>query len=138
MPAPENIQSAPSLVKVDESENVVFGWAFVCKMNGELHFDLHGDNLDEDYVVPALKQFMLDGGIGKEMHVGDQKGRIVAAWPVTPEIAKAFGDEAPAVTGLRIGIYFDDAAVVAKFKDGTYTGFSIGGSYGETEDLPDA
>jgi hypothetical protein len=60
------------------------------------------------------------------MHVGDAKGRILFAFPLTTDIAEAFGIDAD-TTGLMIAMKPDDPSMLSKFRDGTYTGFSIGG-----------
>ena len=54
-------------------------------------------------------------------------------WPMTEDIAKAFGIETEK-TGLMIAIKPDEA-MLAKFRDGTLTGFSIGGRRIEDEDI---
>ena len=63
----------------------------------------------------------------KEMHKGGAKGRVVFAMPVygddsDSDIVSKTGKE-----GMYVGIQYDDETM-QKFKDGTYTGFSIGGS----------
>jgi hypothetical protein len=50
----------------------------------------------------------------------------VFAFPMTTDIAKAFGVETK-TTGLMIGLKPDNNAMLAKFKSGELTGFSIGG-----------
>lgn len=138
--------SANDLLKtVDDEIGVVFGWAIVCEDDGieksdpdyPLYFDLHGDHIPEDAMLKASTDFMLDHRNGKVMHRGEVVGDIVFAWPQTREIAKKFGEECT-VFGLKIGWKPRDADLLAKFKDGTYAGFSIGGSYGEIEEVPDA
>ena len=53
---------------------------------------------------------------------------------MTSEIAKAFGIITKN-TGLMIGIKPADQKTLEKFKNGTYTGFSIGGRRGIDEDV---
>ncbi len=117
---------AARVVKVDESHGLVFGYAIVCKRDGEDYYDLQGDHIPEDAMLGAAVEFMEHSRTAKEMHAGDAKGSIVFAWPLTTDIAKAFDIE-PKTTGLMIAMKPDDPAMLAKFRDGTYTGFSIGG-----------
>lgn len=124
------------VVKVDEGHGLVLGYAIVCKTGGEDYFDLQGDHIPEDAMLGAAVAFMLKGGAAKEMHVGGVAGKILFAWPLTTDIAKAFGIDTP-TTGLMIAMKPDDPAVLAKFRDGTYTGFSIGGSRVKDEEVSD-
>ena len=136
------ISANEMLKSVDDDLGVIFGWAIVCEddaIEGEdkRYFDLHGDHVPEGSMLKASTDFMLDHREGKIMHRGDTIGDVVFAWPQTREIAKKF-DEQCKVFGLKIGWRPRDRALLSKFKDGTYTGFSIGGSYGDIEEIPDA
>ena len=122
--------------KVDDDLGVVFGYAIVCKAEGEDYYDLHGDHIPQDAMMKAALEFMLESRDGKVMHVGDVAGTVPFAWPETEEVADQFG-VVTKTFGLKIGWAPHDAADLAKFKDGTFTGFSIGGEYGDVEELPD-
>jgi Putative phage serine protease XkdF len=124
------------ILKVDESHGLVLGYAIVCKRDGKDYFDLQGDHIPEDAMLGAAVEFMLQSRAAKEMHAGDVNGKILFAWPLTTDIAKAFGIET-ATTGLMIAMKPDDPAMLAKFRDGTYTGFSIGGSRMKDEIVDD-
>jgi hypothetical protein len=76
---------------------------------------------------------MENSRIAKEMHQGEPKGSVVFAFPLTTDIAKSLGITTER-TGLLIAMK-PTAAVLEKFRDGTYTGFSIGGAYGEMEEV---
>jgi hypothetical protein len=124
-------QTAPTqkfveVLKVDDSFGLVLGWAIVCKKGGADYYDLQEDHIPEESMLGASVDFMQAGAMAKEMHVGEGKGSVLFAFPLTTEIAKAFGLETK-ITGLMIAMKPDNAAMLAKFKDGTYTGFSIGG-----------
>lgn len=111
--------------KVDEEIGLVFGYAIVCKIDGEPYYDVQGDHIPEDAMLKALCDFMLSARVAKEMHVGEGKGTIVMAFPVTEDIAQSLGMEVRK-TGALIGMK-PDPDVLEKFKTGEYTGFSIGG-----------
>lgn len=138
----DTIAASQMLKGVDEEIGVVFGWAIVSEDDGidgddKRYFDLHGDHIPEDAMIKASTEFMLDHREGKVMHRGEAVGDIVFAWPQTREIAKEFG-ETGTVFGLKIGWKPRDKSLLSKFKDGTLKGFSIGGSYGQIEEVADA
>lgn len=128
----DDLQVATEFIKVDESLGLVFGFAVVCKVDGEDYFDLQGDHIPESAMVEAAADFMLNSRAGKEMHKGDANCQAVFAMPLTEEIAKAFGLGTPKMTGLMIAIkpIGENAAdVLAKVRSGEYRGFSIGGKW---------
>jgi len=117
--------SKVNVVKVDEGLGLVFGFAIICKRDGKDYFDLQDDHIPEDAMMDAAADFMLHSRMSKDMHEGDQDGAIVFAFPLTTDVAKAL-DIVTSQTGLLIAMK-PSAGVLAKYKDGTYTGFSIGG-----------
>jgi hypothetical protein len=119
------------VVKVDSNLGLVFGFAIVSTLDGEPYFDKQGDHIPEDAMLKAATDFMEHSRIAKEMHAGDQQGSVIYAFPLTTDIAKSLGIVTKQ-TGLLIAMK-PSAEVLAKFQDGTYTGFSIGGAYGEME-----
>jgi hypothetical protein len=122
----ERLQTSDvQVLKVDEGLGLVFGFAIVCKVDGVDYFDTQEDNIPEESMLHATTDFMLAKRVAKEMHTGDQVGDIVFAFPLTTDIAKSL-DIVTKRTGLLIGMK-PEKSVLAKFKNGTYTGFSIGG-----------
>lgn len=131
-------KSAVRIAKIDEDLGLVFGWAIVCKIDGEDYYDLNIDaegtfkgqrvpeHITEDAMLKATVDFMSGARPGNEMHAGPDKGTFVCAWPMTTDIAKAMGITT-AKTGLMVA-YKPPADVLAKFKSGEYTGFSIEGA----------
>jgi hypothetical protein len=77
-------------------------------------------------MLKAALDFMENSQVAKEMHSGEEKGTVVFAWPLTTDIAKAFGIKT-STTGLMIAVRPHDDEMLAKFKSGELTGFSIGG-----------
>lgn len=127
-------QATASVCKVDVQHGLVIGFAIVCKRDGEDYYDLQGDHIPEESMLAAAVDFMAGARIAKEMHAGDANGTVLFAFPLTTDIAKALGIETQ-MTGLLIGMKPDSAATLQKFRDGTYTGFSIGGTRGEDEEM---
>lgn len=123
-----------NVTKVDTNLGLVLGWAIISKVDGKDYFDLQGDHIPEDVMLKAATDFMANSRSAKAMHAGPDRGSILFAFPMTTEIAKAFGIDTGGKTGLMVAAKFD-SDVLAKFSDGSYTGFSIGGFYGEFEEV---
>jgi hypothetical protein len=121
------------VVKVDNSLGLVFGFAIVCKVDGEEYYDVQGDHIPEAAMLEAACDFMQNSRVAKEMHAGDERGSVVFAWPLTEDIAKSFGMQVTK-TGLMIAMK-PDPEVLEKFESGEYTGFSIGGRRVEDEEV---
>lgn len=123
----ETFEKAACVAKVDTQLGIVFGYACVCKVDGEDYYDSQGDNIDEDGLVEAAMTFVeKHAASAKIMHRGDNVGRVVFVFPLVGDVAKSLGIEA-SKTGLLIGWKPDDRGVLAKFASGEFTGFSIGG-----------
>lgn len=129
-----DVSGEAQVLKVDETLGLVFGWAIVCKVNGEDYYDLNVDRTTGERVPEHItEKAMLEGALGlaayavaKEMHVGEQIGTIPFMFPLTTDIAKSMQIETP-INGLMIAMKPNDPSVTAKFAKGEYTGFSIGG-----------
>lgn len=125
------------IAKVDEHLGIVFGWAIVCKVKGEDYYDLNVDmagqhagervpeHIPEAVMMKAAAEFMQTERPGNEMHEGPDLGQYVFAFPLTTDVAKAMGITTDK-TGLMVG-FKPPADVLAKYKSGEYTGFSIEG-----------
>jgi hypothetical protein len=139
---PDNFKIA----KIDDSLGLVFGWAIVCKHNGEDYYDLNVDqagphagkrvpeHVPESVMTKAALDLALNGAPGNEMHEGPDVGHYPFLFPMTTEIAKAMGITTE-MTGLMCA-FKPPASVLAKYQSGEYTGFSIEGrriSYTEHE-----
>lgn len=122
------------VAKVDEELGLVFGYAIVCKQDGQDYFDVQGDHIPEDAMLKAALDFMQNSRVAKEMHQGGQVGDVVFAFPMTTDIASSMGIQV-SKTGLMIAMKPADEDVLAKFKSGTYTGFSIGGQRIQDEEV---
>lgn len=118
---------ATSILKVDESLGLVFGFAIVCKEDGEAHFDLQGDHIPDSVMLEGSFDFAQNSRVAKEMHTGDQIGDITFMFPLTSDIAASL-DIVTKRTGLLIAMRPDSPEVLQKFVSEEYTGFSIGGT----------
>lgn len=137
MSQPSQVHKA-QVLKVDSALGLVFGWAIVCKENGEDYYDLNIDregalkgervpeHIPEETMLKAALDFVENTDRpGNEMHKGPAVGQHVFVFPMTTDIAKALDIETKK-TGMLIA-YKPPADVLAKFQSGDYTGFSIEG-----------
>lgn len=127
-----------SVCKVDSSLGLVFGYALVCKIAGEDHFDTQGHHIPESTMLKVLAKFMAqDNVIAKDMHTGEQVGTYVFAFPLTTDIAKSLGITAEQ-TGALVAMKPESPELLAKFASGERLGFSIGGINPVFEEVPNA
>jgi hypothetical protein len=138
----EKFETTAQVFKVDDSLGLVFGWAIVCKIKGEPYFDLQcnqetgepePDHIPEHSMLKAAADFMQNSRVAKDMHRGSEIGPVVFAWPLTTDIAKAMNIQCD-TTGLMIAM-MPPPDILAKYRSGEYTGFSIGGWRVEDEEV---
>jgi len=127
--AGESFGMSIEICKVDKALGLVIGWGIVCKKDDKDYFDTQGDHIPENAMIEASVDFMLNSRMAKDMHQTDGAlpGSIVFAFPMTSDIAKAYGITT-ATTGLMIAMKPDSPEIMQKFASGEYTGFSIGGA----------
>lgn len=125
------------IAKIDAGLGLVFGWAIICKVDGEDYFDRNFDfagphkgkwvpeHVTEDAMTKAAVEFMGTERPGNELHEGPDSGHYLFVFPMTSDIAKAMKIDTKN-TGLMVA-YKPTPAVLKKFIDGDYTGFSIEG-----------
>lgn len=124
---------------VAEELRMAFGWAMVSKVDGEDYYDLQDDHIPERALLEASIDFMQGDRIAGDMHTreGDsvkKAGSVIFAFPLISEAAEALGIITKQ-TGLIIGVKIEDDEVLKRVKDGTYTGFSIGGERVRDEEV---
>ena len=129
----EAINLSTKVLKVHEDLGLVLGYAIVSKEAGKDYFDLQDDNITDAAILKASLDFAENSRVAKEMHDGEEQGSVPLIWPMTAEIAKAFGIEIQK-TGLMIAMR-PSADMLSKFKSGELTGFSIGGLVLESEEV---
>lgn len=134
-----DLEIPSQICKVSDELGLVFGWAIVCKKDGQDYYDLQGDHIPELAMLKAATDFMAHSRTAKDMHKADGElpGTVLFAFPMTEDIAKSFGIETTQ-TGLMIAMKPEDDEILAKFKSGEYTGFSIGGKAVKSEDVTNA
>jgi hypothetical protein len=135
-----------TFAKLDDSKHLAFGWANVCKIDGELITDKQGDIIDPDDLEDAAYDYVLHSRTGGDMHlrtdghdVYPQEKARPGDWPIpvaevvesmmfTAEKKEALGlpDEFP--EGWWIGMKYHDEDVWQDIQAGRRAGFSVHGS----------
>jgi len=114
------------ILKVDDEQRLVYGWASVVTEKGIPVIDRQGDVIEPDTLVKAINEFMEHVRVGKAMHTGEQVGVIVHSLPVTKEISEALGIQSDR-EGWVVAYKVYDDNVWAMVKSGDLAAFSIGG-----------
>ncbi len=122
----ESFEIGSDFIKIDDELGLVFGWLIISKIDGEPYWDTQDDYIPEDAMLRASAKFMASERILGDMHTKVEGGVVLFAFPLTTDIAAAY-EITTKQTGLMIAVKPDDPATLEKFRDGTYTGFSIGG-----------
>lgn len=129
----EAFNTEAKVLKVDDDLGLVMGFAIISKIDGEEYFDLQGDHIPEDAMLKAATDFMENSRLADVMHDYKKAGTVVFAFPLTTEIAKAFDIETK-MTGLMIAMR-PEPDMLKRFKSGELTGFSIGGTRIDDEEV---
>ena len=114
------------ILKLDEEQRILYGWASVSTFKGEFVVDLQGDVIMMDTLEKAVNNFMENVRVGKTMHVGDQTGVILHSFPLSKEIGEALGIQSD-TEGWIVGFKVYDDDTWEGVKSGKYASFSIGG-----------
>jgi hypothetical protein len=114
------------ILKTDDEQRMVYGWASVVTEDGEPVVDRQGDVIEADTLVKAVNEFMEHVRVGKAMHTGEQVGVVVHSLPITKEIGDALGIQSNR-EGWVVAYKVYDDAVWDMVKSGELAAFSIGG-----------
>ena len=121
-----DVAKSADVLKLDNERRIAWGWAYVSTIKGEIQTDTQGDSISPAEMEKMADRFMASARMAKAMHEGEQIGEVLHSFPLTAEIAKAFGMETDR-EGWIIGMKIHDDAVWDQMKAGTFKGFSIGG-----------
>jgi hypothetical protein len=120
------------VLKMDDEQRIVYGWASVVTEDGEPVVDTQGDVITPEEMEKMANDFMLDVRKAKAMHTGDQIGEVIHSMPLTNELMKAF-DIYSDREGWLVAMKINDDEAWSQMKDGKFSGFSIGGKAGSRE-----
>lgn len=119
------------VLKVDDEQRIIYGWASVTKVDGQYLVDRQGDVIKTETLHKAVNEFMKKVRVGKLMHSGEQVGEIIHSFPVGDDIDK-LGIQTNK-EGWLIGYHVTDDKLWEDVKSGKYSEFSIGGKAGKRE-----
>ena len=114
------------ILKTDDEQRMVYGWASVVTEKGEPVIDRQGDVIEADTLVKAVNEFMEHVRVGKAMHTGEQVGTVVHSLPITKEIGDALGIQSDR-EGWVVAYKVFDESIWGMVKSGELAAFSIGG-----------
>ena len=114
------------ILKADDEQRMVWGWASVVTEKGVPVIDRQGDVIEADTLVKAVNNFMEHVRVGKAMHTGEQVGVVVHSLPITKEIGDALGIQSDR-EGWVVAYKVYDDAIWDMVKSGELAAFSIGG-----------
>lgn len=122
----EDVTKTADILKVDTERRIVWGWASVCTMKGDLVTDRQGDRIAPSQMEKMADRFMRSARAAKAMHYGDDVGEVIHSFPMTKELADAFGIQSDR-EGWITGTYIKSDEEWDKVRKGEYKGLSIGG-----------
>ena len=114
------------ILKADDEQRMVYGWASVITEKGEPVIDRQGDVISPETLVKAVNKFMEHVRVGKAMHTGDQVGVVVHSFPITKELGDSLGIHSDREGWIVAYKVYDDN-VWEMVKSGKLAAFSIGG-----------
>lgn len=129
-----------TILKVDSNLGLIFGFAVICKIDGEDFYDSDGDHFTEQGMLEASTDFAKSERVACTMHARDPNGRpvrdggVIHQFPLTTEIAKAL-DIQTRMTGWLVALAPDDPKTLERASNGEFTGFSIGGEIIEATEV---
>ena len=122
----EKQETALKVLKIDDDQRIIYGWASVTTYKGELVVDLQGDVIKTDTLHKSINEFMKGVRVGKLKHSGEQVGQIVHSFPMSKEICEALGIQSDK-EGWITGYHVTNDELWKAVKSGEYAEFSIGG-----------
>lgn len=128
-----NVEMRSNIVKRDDDQRIVYGWALVVEEHGRSVVDTQGHEISQDVMEKAAIGFMENHRVGGILHIKKSDGtamkvaEVVASMPMTTQIQKAFGLDL-GKAGWMIGLKVLDDGIWEMVKRGDLPAFSIGGS----------
>jgi hypothetical protein len=121
-----DLNKSADILKVDTARRIVWGWASVSTMKGELVTDRQGDRIAPAEMEKMADRFMRSARAAKAMHEAMTWAKLSTLSRSPQELAAAFGIQTDR-EGWITGTYIKSDAEWQKVLDGEYKGLSIGG-----------
>lgn len=112
---------------VSAAAEIVYGWGGISSEDGRDYFDSDNQHIPAELLAGAALEFAEGDRVMSVQHDGAEFGKVVYILPLLRDTANALGlkvenDREGLIVGVR-----PNASALAAVKDGTLTGFSIGG-----------
>ena len=114
------------IIKSDEDEHLLFGWATVVEKGGKPVTDSQHDQISPDEIEAAAYDFVIRARVAGDMHERIGTGYLVESMVFTKEKQEALGIDIDLV-GWWVGFHVHDDKVWNLIKEGKRPMFSIGG-----------
>ena len=121
------------IVKADEEQQNVFGWASVVTIDGEPVQDRQGDSIDIVELTKSAYDYVVNSRTGGHQHKRTEQGApvrvsdMIESMVFTPEKIEKMGLPSDFPHGWWVGYHFEDPQVWKDYKEGKLTGFSVHG-----------
>lgn len=128
-------QARFKVAKVNEEQGLVFGWASVAEVDGNLIVDHEGDVIEPAELEKGVYRFVKDARIASDRHRPETLGVgvMVESMIFTKEKQEILGIDVP--VGWWVGFQVDDPELRRSIRESEgHEAFSIGG-LGAAEDL---
>jgi len=118
-----------TVMKSDDDKRQVFGWASVAvRVDGGEIVDYQGDMIEPTELERAAYEYVLEFGLGGEMHERSGVGRMIESVVFTKEKVAALGIPVDVLPeGWWIGFQVGDEDTWQRVKSGERSMFSIEG-----------
>lgn len=113
--------------KVDKVSKVVYGWAYVSEEDGGTVVDHSGDIWPVEELEKSAHDFVMNCGVGKVMHTGEQQTTLVESIVFTKAKQETLGIDLGKI-GWFVGFKVEDEDILKRIETGELAMFSIGGS----------
>lgn len=123
---PEGMVFKTTEVTVLADLGLVVGKAIECTKGGQDVFDLQGDHISVLVSAKSFIDFFANQAVHKVMHKGEQVGEL-SGWMLICEATKSILGIQCDWEGIAV-IMRPDPIVMKGYIDGTYKGFSVGGT----------
>lgn len=129
---PLQFQADLKISKLDAEQQMVFGWASICQVDGKAIVDKQDDVIEPEEIEKAAYEFVLYSRQQGDMHMRKGVGRVVESVVFTAQKAEAGlvalePDTGKQIFGWWVGFKVDDPKLWEAHKRGERPEFSIGG-----------
>lgn len=125
-PAAKSFAVVADVVKADDDQQVVYGWASIVEVNGSPVIDSEGDVISIEDLERAALDYVEQSRVASINHTGLNVGTLIESIVFTKEKQASLGIDLGKV-GWWVGFKIQDKGIWARVKSGELKSFSIGG-----------